>query len=323
MKLVKSTIAVLLALLCAAAMFACKGKTAGTSTAGTSNDPFSFLSNGISFSKNSNGGVTVTKYSGKDTELEIPATINELPVNEIGYEAFRDTLLTKLTIPDSVTYIDRFAFYNSTALADINLSDKITFVGEDAFTLTAWLNAKTDEFVIVGDGILIDYNGAGGEVNIPDTVKQISRFNAPKTDISVIYIPSSVTSVGEKAFKQNFMLKSVVFPDSVMSIGKGTFKLCKALTSVVLPKGITEIPDEMFYACSAIPEFTVPDTVTKIGNDVFFACKSLNTITIPDSVTEIGTQTLAGCGELTVRCGSSEYVKSYAQSSGLTVAPIG
>src|SRR5882672_2601425 len=61
-----------------------------------------------------NGTITITGYTGPGGTVNIPGTINNLPVTKIGDNAFNvflgNTSPTSVTMPDSVTSIGSFVF---------------------------------------------------------------------------------------------------------------------------------------------------------------------------------------------------------------------
>jgi hypothetical protein len=73
-----------------------------------------------------NGAITITGYSGSGGELIIPDTIDGLPVTVIGGNAFRNTDLTKITIPNSVTSIEAEAFYECGAMTSLAIPDSVS-----------------------------------------------------------------------------------------------------------------------------------------------------------------------------------------------------
>lgn len=54
----------------------------------------------------------------------------------IGYDAFKQNLLTSVTIPSTVTTIGPLAFYNNTSLTTINIPSGVTSIGSQAFAFT-------------------------------------------------------------------------------------------------------------------------------------------------------------------------------------------
>lgn len=237
----------------------------------------------------------LTKYVGKGGDVVIPSV-----VTSIGRGAFSGcTSLTSITIPDSVTEIGSFAFCNCTSLinakigngvtsidvftfssctslTNVTIGNSVTNIAYSAFSDTPWLENQTDEFVVVGAGLLIDYNGKGGKITIPD---------------NVIYI-------GAYAFKNNTSLTSVTIPNSVTEIELGAFECCVSLTNVTIRSGVTSIGDNAFWECTSLKNITIPDSVTEIGWGAFEDCKSLTSITIPNSVTKIGMWAFSGCTSL-------------------------
>ena len=158
-------------------------------------------------------------------------------------------------------------------------------------------------------GVLVDYNGKGGDVVIPDSVTEIGNWAFDGcTGLTSIVIPNSVTKIGNWAFDGCTGLTSIVIPNSVTKIGEGAFYGCTSLTSIVVAKGNDKYDSR--DNCNAIIETAtntlvngcmntvIPDSVTKIGGSAFRGCSNLTSINIPDSVTEIGDWAFSGCASL-------------------------
>ena len=64
-------------------------------------------------------------------------------------------------------------------------------------------------------------------------------------------IPDGVTSIGECAFRDCCLLKTITIPESVTSIGRGAFYNCYALKTIVIPEGVTSIDDHAFFFCNS------------------------------------------------------------------------
>lgn len=65
--------------------------------------------------------VTITKYTGTESTVILPSTINSWPVTKIGEDALKDnTTITSVTIPDSVTEIGSNAFADCTNLTSVH-----------------------------------------------------------------------------------------------------------------------------------------------------------------------------------------------------------
>jgi BspA type Leucine rich repeat region (6 copies) len=76
------------------------------------------------------GGITITKYTGSESLVVIPSTINDLPVTSIGDLAFDYySALTSVTIPDTVAYIGFCAFEGCSQLGSVVIPDSVTGVG--------------------------------------------------------------------------------------------------------------------------------------------------------------------------------------------------
>lgn len=80
-----------------------------------------------------NGGVTITGYTGSQTSLRVPESIEGLPVLKIGKNAFADSKLKSVTLPSCCRTLDWFAFYGCYALSSVYVSASLSDIGYGAF----------------------------------------------------------------------------------------------------------------------------------------------------------------------------------------------
>ena len=190
-----------------------------------------------------------------------------------------------VTFPRAFTVLKDNAFCNCKQLTTVTIHDKITEIGDDAFygcTSLTGINVDADnEYYSSVDGLL--YNKA-----------KTTLICCPggKTGVT---IPSSVTSIGMRAFCGCENLKTVTIPATVTSIGASAFDFCSALEEITIPNSITTIENDTFYGCSGLKKVTIPDSVKTIEPFAFYACESLTDVTIPNGVTDIGERTFYLC----------------------------
>lgn len=91
-------------------------------------------SDASSFKVESNdSGVTITGLKNYTEEIKIPLTIEGKSVTKIGSQAFANSYVTSVYIPESVTKIEPGAFDTCTYLSKIYLSEGVTEIGHHAF----------------------------------------------------------------------------------------------------------------------------------------------------------------------------------------------
>ena len=114
----------------------------------------------ITYAENE-GGVTVTGYTGSDTDVNIPSMIDGKKVISIGAHAFIDcTSLTSVTIPDSVTSIGDHAFNGCTGLT---VTGKVgsyaeTYAKENDILFKAVALPLSNESTLSADSIIFGKN---------------------------------------------------------------------------------------------------------------------------------------------------------------------
>ena len=242
---------------------------------------------------------TIKKYNGNDAVVNIPSEINGTPVTTIGNAAFRDSSVTSVTIPASVTEIGSNAFADCTNLTSVNYKgdwSKLTIQSGNPAVQDA-ANAPLFDFEFIppdNTAVIVTnykYNGAAADVTIPSryqgkpvtTIGHAAFFNSAVTSVT---IPDSVTSISDEAFINCPKLTNISIPNSVTYIGFSAFSSCTSLKSITLPSSLSFISGALFLGCSQLTTIHIPVSVTSIGNNAFADCPSLMTVTYPGSKTQ-------------------------------------
>ncbi len=153
----------------------------------------------------SSGDATIEKYLGSATDVIIPSTIDGYEVKEIDYDAFLNSKISKVTIPEGITRIRFEAFKNCESLSTVNFN-AVNCEGTVSPVFAGCKNLKT--------------------INIGSKVTLIGSYMFANVPAENIVLPTSVKEIDYDAFA-NSELKSITIPENVQNISFEVFKDCK------------------------------------------------------------------------------------------------
>ena len=176
------------------------------------------------------------------------------------------------------------------------------------------------DFDISPKGVLTEYKGPGGDVVIPEGVKEIDNqaFTGCK-GLASVTIPERVRKIRFYAFGE-CSIQAVTIPKSVQSIESSAFCECENLTSVTFQdrEDAPGIEQDIFYNSPNITNVAIPRCVARIAFALFedtpwlkklgefavvdhflikYQGRETNVV-IPEGVTEIGCGTFRDCANL-------------------------
>ena len=227
-------------------------------------------------------------YPKPDGDLVIPETIHssgvDWTVTEIMDEAFRESTITSVVIPNTITAIGNRAFYMCTQLSGtVVIPYSVNTVGYTAF-------CRCDSMT---------------EVVLPEKDVTYGESCFLTTGLTgTLVLPEGLTVVSREMFRNNGKLTHVVFPHTLTTISEGAFSYCNKLEEVVIPNSVTTIYGNPFNSSGKIESVNVEE-----GNPVYYSesnClihQTTNTLivgcknsVIPEGVVVIGPYAFAQCG---------------------------
>lgn len=265
------------------------------------------------------GTIEITGYTGSDTEITIPSTLDGKTVTRIGNDAFQSETsntseVIRIAIPSGVKSIGHYAFRDCSSLTDITIPNTVTTIEDEAFdgcealpTITipasvTSIGTQVFRFCEILTAITVDEDNtkyATIEGNLYNKQKNILLAYAPGKADTSFTIPTGVTMIGDYAFYKCDNLTKVTIAESVTTLGKYAFSSCNGLTSITIPGNVKIIGEDAFHWCSELADIVLEEGITTIGDEAFSACYKLTEITIPASVTNLENNAFYFCTGLT------------------------
>lgn len=247
------------------------------------------------------GSIVIVSYKGSEANVIIPDVIDGKKVVEIGAQAFAaNESIKSVRLSKNLEIIGSYAFYGCSSLSDIYIGNRVWSIGESAFDWTPWYTAQTDDYIIVGDGVLLKYQGKNRHIIVPEDVKHISSAFGMNNDIVYVEMGDNVLTIGRYAFAYCEYLRYVKIGMNVVLIDGYAFENCLALTSVDIPDKVQKIGEYAFNYCNYITNVNIGKSVKEIGANAFKTCLRVRSFSIPASLEKVGDSAFSECYSITL-----------------------
>lgn len=269
-----------------------------------------------------NEGYAITGYVGNRTNLIIPDYYNDLPVKEIGIQAFfKQNTIERVVIPSTVTTIGEAAFYQSTSIKSIIVPSSVTQIDQYALKgikkiylesdvipsnfNSSWYDSQESYLVLGIDVDKLYFNGQyeyyeeNGKIVLSNYFGNDSDINLYEITLDEYHSFHDIDRIGGACFKDNIYIESLIIPSNIVKLEPYSLAGLTSLTSVTLRDGLEEIGDYAFRGCTIIENITLPSTLKKIGHSSFNMCSALQELILPYGLEYIGDYAFSWCVNLT------------------------
>lgn len=196
--------------------------------------------------------VTVLAKNETIEELDLSdATILDIDNFHFYYTAgssaqIGNKTLTKVVLPEGMTYVPKFCFHFCTSLTSVTLPNSVTQINGYAFAECSSLTS----------------------IELPDGLTEIGNYALAGTALESISLPSSLTTIGSGAFESCTSLKEITIPANVSTTysSQRMFSGCTNLSKVTYLSSAPTIQSYEFENssvgeiylpnCSSLPEIS-------------------------------------------------------------------
>lgn len=224
------------------------------------------------------------------------------------------TQVKDLVIPDGVSSISQYLFYDVGGLTSVTVPESVTRISSYAFPkgiiIKGYAGSAAEQYAKQNAHTFVSLT----PVKPPETTEETTQKPEPApepmpeaddteafpygSDLIWTYSRKTgelrIIGSGEmphlgtlpwSAYKDN--IRSVTIADGVTSICRGAFSECTALEKVSISDSVTDIGEAAFHGCTSLKTITLPQRLYEIKENTFLR-SGLETINIPWNVGVIG-----------------------------------
>lgn len=192
------------------------------------------------------------------TVMNIPGYIDGHKIEVIAKEFTRGCIgVSKVTIPNTVTEIQRGAFVYTKRIQSISISSSVNKIADDVFSGNNCLK------------FTVDSNNKYFQAINGDLYSKDGKTLVSATGSSMTKIPSFVEVIGGDAFCGNNHIVDITIPATVKKISYAAFASCDNLRNVIIEgNGLTTVESRAFQTTKLI-SLNIPASVTSFSYDAF------------------------------------------------------
>lgn len=257
-------------------------------------------------------------------------TLNRVLLSDNNQEIPNNGALTFIMLPNSIQYIEDYAFAGCQNLSEIHLPTAMKKLGKSVFDNCSSLLS----IEIPGSVESIGFSAFNGctslsSVNFEDSEFEISLGYNEETkgglfsdsELSNLYIGRNIIyDQGISPIYGQQKLKEIVFGGSFNVVPESFFKGFGGLKTVtyaksdsennnstrsqqyvenlILPKSVKTINSSAFSNCQNLVSVSLPAGLQYIGENAFGDCKSLNMIDLPENLVALKYEAFKNCASL-------------------------
>lgn len=230
------------------------------------------------------GGVSIVKYTGTETELDLTALDLGGDINQIGGYAFHNSNITSIILPSTLESIQRYAFAYS-ALENIQIPAHTSFIGQYAFFNTPLKTVIFEENSSLKkiEKYAFSFNKSLESFSLPASVSEIGSYLLYNSGVKTLTFAadSALTTISAHAFAST-AIESVVLPDSVNYVDDNAFRDSVYLKSVTFGAAENlQVHSNAFYN-TGLTSLCLPANLSYVGEYAFIGLKDLTAYTVAD-----------------------------------------
>lgn len=222
-------------------------------------------------------------------------------ITEVGdYAFYQNGNITSITIPNTVTRVGKAAFYECTGFSRLTIPGTIQEFGTSAFcgcvnVTSLTFNSPCQYTEIPGHAFF--YLISLKTLTLPEGVKRLGLMSFASCEaLTTVNLSSTVELLDSTCFLDNPITR--IDLKNVKVVGHMAFSGCTELQQITGGNNLQEIRTSAFTRCNKLTTVTIPEGLKTLYRNAFFRCTGLTTLNLPSTLEYMTGNPAVGCTSL-------------------------